>query len=136
MKPGYWRGNYRRCCGSILGRRRNRRSQENKLICILKRNYLLSKEIILQRLRQIKPQLQEKYNLKELALFGSYSRDEQTDNSDIDIMVKMSIPNFKNYVNAYRSLEELFPGVKVQVVSRGAIRPKYFVYVEPDLIYA
>ena len=119
-----------------MGRRRNRRSRENKLICILKRNYLLSKEIILQRLRQIKPQLQEKYNLKELALFGSYSRDEQTDNSDIDIMVKMSIPNFKNYVNAYRSLEELFPGIKVQVVSRGAIRPKYFVYVEPDLIYA
>ena len=102
----------------------------------IKKNRLLSKEIILQRLRQIKPQLQEKYDLKDLALFGSYSRDEQTDNSDIDIMVKLAVPNFKNYVNAYRSLEKLFPGIKVQVVSRGAIRPKYFAYVEPDLIYA
>ncbi len=102
----------------------------------MKKNKLLSKEIILQRLRQIKPQLQEKYNLKDLALFGSYSRDEQTDNSDIDIMVKMAVPNFKDYVNTYRNLEELFPETKVQVVSRGAIKPKYFYYVEPDLIYA
>ena len=28
------------------------------------------------------PLLQEKYHLKELALFGSYARDEQTDESD------------------------------------------------------
>ena len=96
----------------------------------------LNKEIILQKLRDIKPQLQEKYNLTELALFGSYSRDEQTDESDIDIMVKMATPDFKKYSKTYHSLEDVFPGIKVQVVSRGAIKPKYFYYVEPDLIYA
>ena len=37
----------------------------------------LNKEIILQKLRVIKPTLQQKYNLTELALFGSYARDEQ-----------------------------------------------------------
>lgn len=119
-----------------MSQRINGGNQRNKLNCRLKKHTVLSKEIILQRLREIKPRLQEKYNLKDLALFGSYSRDEQTKNSDIDIMVKMAIPNFKDYVNTYRNLEELFPGIKVQVVSRGAIRPKYFVYVEPDLIYA
>ncbi len=35
----------------------------------------LNKEIILQKLRAVKPGLQEKYNLTELALFGSYAGD-------------------------------------------------------------
>jgi uncharacterized protein len=96
----------------------------------------LNKEMILQKLRVVKPHLQEKYNLTELALFGSYARDEQTAQSDIDIMVKMSTPDFRNYSNIYHSLEEAFPGIVVQVVSRGAIRPQYFKYVEPDLLYA
>ncbi len=96
----------------------------------------MNKEIILEKLRAVKPRLQEKYNLTELALFGSYARDEQTAQSDIDIMVIMSTPNFRNYSNIYHSLEEVFPGSVVQVVSRGAIRPQYFKFVEPDLLYA
>lgn len=96
----------------------------------------LNKEIILQKLRFVKPVLQEKYDLKELALFGSYARDEQTTMSDIDIMVMMATPDFRNYSNIYHSLEETFPGIVVQVVTRGAIKPKYFKYVEPDLLYA
>lgn len=96
----------------------------------------LNKETILQKLRTVKPDLEEKYNLTELALFGSYARDEQTEKSDIDIMVKMSTPDFRNYSHIYHALEEVFPGTVVQVVSRGAIRPQYFKYVEPDLLYA
>lgn len=96
----------------------------------------LNKEIILQKLRTLKPELQERYNLTELALFGSFARDEQTPKSDIDIMVKMSTPDFRNYSSIYHSLEEAFPGITVQVVSRGAIKPRYFEFVEPDLLYA
>ncbi len=96
----------------------------------------LNKETILQKLRAIKPDLQEKYNLTELALFGSYARDEQTEKSDIDIMVNMSTPDFRNYSNIYHILEGVFPGTAVQIVSKGAIKPKYFKYVEPDLLYA
>lgn len=96
----------------------------------------LNKEIILEKLRAVKPGLQANYNLTELALFGSYARDEQTAQSDIDIMVKMSTPDFRNYSQIYHLLNEVFPGTEVQVVSRGAIRPQYFKYVEPDLLYA
>ena len=97
---------------------------------------ILNKEIILQKLREVKPLLQEQYNLTDLALFGSYARDEQTMASDIDIMIKMSTPDFGNYSSIYHSLENTFPGTVVQVVSRGAIKPTYFEYVEPDLLYA
>jgi predicted nucleotidyltransferase len=95
----------------------------------------LNKEIILLKLRAIKPALQEKYNLTELALFGSYARDEQTAQRDIDIMVIMSTPDFRNYSNIYHSLEEEFPGIVVQVVSRGAIKSQYLPYVEKDIVY-
>lgn len=96
----------------------------------------LNKEIILQKLKEIKPLLQQEYNLTEIALFGSYARDEQAPGSDIDIMVKMASPDFSNYSNIYHTLENIFAGTEVQVVSRGAIKPAYFAYVEPDLLYA
>ncbi len=47
----------------------------------------MDKLIILQKFRMLKPILQQNYGLSEIALFGSYSRDEQTPESDIDIMV-------------------------------------------------
>ena len=96
----------------------------------------LNKEIILQKLREIKPRLQQDYKLSELALFGSYARDEQTVQSDIDLMIQMQTPSFRDYCHAAHTLEDLFPETKVQVVSRGAIRPQYFEYVKTDLLYA
>jgi len=79
----------------------------------------LNREIILQRLKEIKPLLQEKYQLTELALFGSYAREEQVPDSDIDVMVKFSAPNYRNLCNTAYTLEDIFPGIKIQVVSRG-----------------
>jgi uncharacterized protein len=35
-----------------------------------------------------KKELEEKYGLKEIGIFGSYVRGEQLQNSDIDILVK------------------------------------------------
>ena len=96
----------------------------------------LTKEIILQKLREVKPKLQQDYKLSELALFGSYARDEQNIESDIDLMIQMQTPSFRDYCKAAHTLEELFPELKVQIVSRGAIRPQYFEYVKTDLLYA
>ena len=96
---------------------------------------MLSKEIILQRLREIKPRLQEKYNLTELALFGSYSRDEQTENSDIDIMVNYYPKKYKNFLYSIDEIEKLFNGIEIQAVIKGGIRPKYFDVIKDDLLY-
>ncbi len=52
----------------------------------------MNKQYILQKLRHLKPELQVKYGVSELALFGSYSRDEQTLESDLDIMVDFNKP--------------------------------------------
>lgn len=83
----------------------------------------------------MKPGLQEKYLLSDLALFGSYSRGEQNRKSDIDIMVGLSVPSYRNLCKAAYAIEEAFPGIKVQVVSKGGIRPQYFERIKADLVY-
>lgn len=96
----------------------------------------IDKDIILQRLRAIKPELEKDYGVTELALFGSFSRGEQTAESDIDIMIRLERPDFRALSNAAHALYAAFPERRVEVVSRGAIRPAYFAFVRPDLLYA
>ena len=97
---------------------------------------LQTKETILKKLRDIKPLLKEKYQLTELALFGSYARDEQTPQSDIDIMVLTDRISFRDYCKMYYFIEDIFADTKVEIVSKKAIRPKYFERLKKDLIYA
>jgi predicted nucleotidyltransferase len=50
---------------------------------------------ILEKLRKHKPELQRKYPISRLGIFGSYARGEATMDSDIDIAVEISGPLFK-----------------------------------------
>ena len=96
----------------------------------------MNKSIILSELKKVKPVLSNKYGLTTLALFGSYSRDEQTPQSDIDLMVDFQPIIAKNFFNCVFELEDLFAGKKVQVVMKDGIKPRYFEAIKPDLIYA
>jgi predicted nucleotidyltransferase len=97
---------------------------------------MITKEEIVQKLRDIKPFLQQKYNLTEIALFGSYARDEQTEKSDIDIMVDYSPKTYKGFLYTIDEIEKLFPGIEIQAAIKGGIKPQYFEVLKPDLIYA
>ena len=96
---------------------------------------LITKEEIIQKLKEIKPLLKQKYNLTEIALFGSYARDEQTEKSDIDILVDFNdrIDGF-NYIRLAHELEDLFHH-KIDIVSRRGIKARYLPYVEKNLIH-
>ncbi len=96
----------------------------------------MDKQFILQKLRSLKPTLHEKYGVNELALFGSYSRDEQTKESDIDIMIDFCRPVGIEYMDVVYLLKEAFATVDVQVVSKKAIQEKYYERLKNDLLYA
>jgi predicted nucleotidyltransferase len=69
---------------------------------------MLSKESILKKLKELQPEF-EKEDVKLLGLFGSYSRDDANDESDIDILIETT-PNFlKKHIGweAYVKLDEL-----------------------------
>ena len=98
-------------------------------------NVAITKNDILNTLRELKPTLVEKYYLAELALFGSYARDEETESSDIDLMVATKGGTFRDYSNLYHQIKEFFPQHNVQVVSKKAIKPQYFERIQKDLLY-
>ncbi len=48
----------------------------------------LTKEIILKTISEHKLELESRFGVKNLYLFGSYSREEQKEDSDIDFIVE------------------------------------------------
>jgi predicted nucleotidyltransferase len=96
---------------------------------------MVNRQTILATLKQAKPSLQKKYGVKDIALFGSYSRNTAVaGKSDIDVMVAFSQPIGLAFVDLADELEKLLQ-TKVDLVSRNGIKPKYFTVIEPDLIY-
>jgi len=86
------------------------------------------------KLAELKPILQQKYPVAEVALFGSYARNEQTEKSDVDVMVVL---NGKMGIDFYRMADEIeaYLGIKTEVSSKNGIKPRYFESIKPDLIY-
>ncbi|NPV44821.1 MAG: nucleotidyltransferase family protein [Firmicutes bacterium] len=73
-------------------------------------------EEIIAALRDNKSNI-EKYGVDRIGLFGSYSRNEQSDGSDVDILVrfKKGCKTFDNYMGLKFYLEDLL-GKKVDLV--------------------
>jgi hypothetical protein len=90
-------------------------------------------EAILERLRAYKPELQRKYPVSRLGVFGSYARGEASENSDIDVAVELNGPMGLNFVAMANEIEDLF-GIKVDVVPKRSIKPSYLPSVEKDIL--
>jgi predicted nucleotidyltransferase len=60
------------------------------------------------------------FGVTEIGLFGSYVRDEQTENSDIDILVDFpkEKKTLRNYIDFCDLMDNLFQKIKVDVVSK------------------
>jgi uncharacterized protein len=71
---------------------------------------MLSQQEILEELSKNLKVWKEKYGVKRIALFGSYSRGEQKDSSDIDVLVEFAdkAMTFDNYMDLKFNLEDLF----------------------------
>lgn len=80
-------------------------------------------EVIRTRLREHKPLLAEKFKVKEIGIFGSLVRGEQSEGSDIDILVEFSEPvGFFAFIDLEDYLSEILE-TKVDLVSRKALKP-------------
>ena len=81
-----------------------------------------------------KVDLKNRYNIKQLGIFGSYSRGEQQEKSDIDIFVEFEKPIGLDFVLLADELEDILK-LKVDLVSKGALKPRTFDIIKKDLIY-
>jgi uncharacterized protein len=95
---------------------------------------VLTKEEILKRLREHKGELQQKFPVKDIALFGSYARGEQTPESDIDLMVEFNSPVGIEFIDLVIYLENFFKK-RVDLVTKKSLKKILQPYIEKDLIY-
>ncbi len=80
-------------------------------------------EPIIQRLQNILPQLRKEYDVEQLGVLGSYVRNEQHTDSDIDILVSFrSTPGLLRYISLEQYLSEVL-GVRVDLVIESALKP-------------
>jgi hypothetical protein len=89
---------------------------------------------IKQLLEHHKRKLNDKYHIKSIGLFGSVVRGDISASSDVDILVEFEKPIGLDFVCLADELEEIL-GVKVDLVTPYAIKPRMMKYIKQDLIY-
>lgn len=92
---------------------------------------MTSKEFILSTIKTHEPKLRE-WGVIQIGLFGSYVRGEQTEKSDIDILIDF-VPeqeNFDNFMNVCFYFDELFKKEKVEIVTKNGLSP----YIGPKIL--
>jgi len=92
---------------------------------------MTTKENILAILKLHKPEL-SKYGVSDIGLFGSYLRDEQSDKSDIDLLIDFEpeSENFDNYMAVYDIFENLFKNEKIEIVTKNGLSK----YIGPKIL--
>ena len=99
---------------------------------------MLTRAEILTFLKENKGLFLSQYGIKKIGLFGSYARGEQTDTSDIDILIDMS-SDTENIFDKRIQLRELLMkhfAKNVDICHEKAIKPIFKDLVFKDAIYA
>lgn len=95
---------------------------------------MITKEEILKKLDQDRVELQNRFKVSKMALFGSYARGDQQPDSDVDILVEVDPSIGLDFVTLAERIEKLL-GVSVDLVSIRAINSKMMKFIEPELVY-
>jgi uncharacterized protein len=82
---------------------------------------MITKSEILDTLRDLKPLLYKDFSVKEIGLFGSFSDDSFTENSDIDILVELENPIGWRFFTLEIYLESIL-GRKIDLVTKNALK--------------
>ena len=88
-------------------------------------------------LRQHLPEVQQKYHVRQLGIFGSFVRSEQTDTSDVDVLVEFD-PNARfgllTFCQLENDLSELLQR-KVDLVMKDGLKPRLGERILQEVIY-
>jgi predicted nucleotidyltransferase len=76
---------------------------------------------ILDKLIELKPILMKDYSVKKIGLFGSFSDDTFSADSDIDILIELEKPIGWKYFSLEIFLENIF-GRKIDLVTMSALK--------------
>ena len=80
--------------------------------------------IILDELRRLRPELEKRYPIREMGVFGSYVRGEQREDSDLDVLVDLGAGMTRiDLVGLELELSDAL-GIKVDLAMKDALKPR------------
>lgn len=85
-------------------------------------------------LKRYKPVLRERFQVKEIGLFGSYVRGEESENSDVDILVAFEGTIGWEFIDLKDFLEEIL-GKEVDLVTVNALKPQLRDDILKEVVY-
>lgn len=93
------------------------------------------REVILEILRQFKKSNSAKYGIEMLGLFGSFSRNEQRDDSDVDVLIVLEKPSLFKYSEIASLLESVLKRKVDLVPMKSGASNEFLNEISNDLIY-
>jgi len=92
---------------------------------------MLTKGIIIDKIKENANAIKA-HGISKIGLFGSYAREEQQKDSDIDVLIDFEEgeENFDNFMEICFLLDDLFSGETVEVVTINGLSP----YIGPHIL--
>ena len=108
------------------------------IIYFCKRNkdgHMLELQDCIKMLSDFKSTFAQKFGIIKLGIFGSVARNENTENSDIDIVVEVKKPSLQLMYELKEALKQLFKCEVNLVRFRDSLRPLFKSNIQKDVIY-
>jgi uncharacterized protein len=95
----------------------------------------ISKEYIIEQLRNNKNLLRNRFAVEKIGLFGSYSKGLESADSDIDFVVEFTEPKFDYISGLMIYLENIFHR-KIEIIRKSNnIKSKFLKKIESEILY-
>jgi uncharacterized protein len=98
---------------------------------------MITKDYIITTIKSSKSEL-NRFGIRTIGLFGSYVRNEQSDSSDIDILIDFEPDkeNYDNFMAVCDIVERLFKNEKVEIVTKNGLSPYIGPKILNEVLYA
>ena len=93
------------------------------------------KAAVLSVIKEKQSEIESRFSVRRLGLFGSFARGEAGPESDVDILVELNEPTFDNYMDLKFYLEEIL-NHPVDLVIQDALKPRLKPIIEQEVVYA
>lgn len=95
---------------------------------------MLTQDQLLNKLRELKPFLNQEYSVREIGLFGSYVKNKFTDESDVDLVVEFEKPVGWKFFTLQHYLEEVLQK-RIDLVTLDSIKSEFKSAIVKEIRY-
>lgn len=94
----------------------------------------MTRDQILDFLRQHKQEMHDRFGVTKIGLFGSYARGEAREDSDIDVAIELSTYSADGYFGVLHLLEDSFKK-RIDLGIESNFKPILKPYILKEIIY-